>query len=40
MPQHLWHAYGNDHRFCDACEARQIKKQRTLGPRGLVALPG
>jgi hypothetical protein len=40
MPQHLWHTYGNDRRFCDACEVSQIKKQGRWEPEVSSICPG
>ena len=40
MPQHLWQTYGVNCRFCDACEARQIKKQGHWEPEISSICPG
>jgi hypothetical protein len=40
MPQHLWHAIGNDRRFCDACEVRQVKTRGQWEPEVSSICPG
>jgi hypothetical protein len=40
MPQHVWHTYGRNRRFCDGCEVRQTKNQGRWEPEVSAICPG